>query len=60
MLARTASGRRRAALAGGVPALLMLSLAAFGIMLPHSLLVVLLILEGIGCWLVWYLARVEV
>jgi Flp pilus assembly protein TadB len=60
MLARTASGRRRAALVASVPALMMLWMAASGFALPPTALGLLLVLEGIGCWLLWYLARVEV
>jgi len=60
MLARTASGRRRAALAAAAPAFAMLLLGASGVVLPPGTLMVLLLLETLGCWLLWYLARVEV
>jgi hypothetical protein len=60
MLARTASGRRRAALAASTPACLLMGLGATGVVVPAGTLLVLLTLEGIGCWLVWNVARVEV
>jgi len=60
MLARTASGRRRAALAATAPALLLLCLRWTGVVVPLPALVVLIALEAAGCWLVWRLARVGV
>jgi len=60
MLARTASGRRRAALAAALPALILVMLGASGVVLPMEALIPLLLLEAVGCWLLWYLARVEV
>jgi Flp pilus assembly protein TadB len=60
MLARTASGRRRAALAAAAPAIFMLLLGVMRVVLPPAALTVLVLLEALGCWLLWYLARVEV
>jgi len=60
MLARTASGRRRAALAATAPAFLMLCMQAAGVAVPLPAQVVLVVLEAAGCWLVWRLARVGV
>ncbi len=60
MLARTAAGRWRGCIAAAAPALALLALAAFGVGLPVSALVLLLLLEGLGCWLLWRAARVEV
>ena len=59
MLARTASGRRRGALAAAAPALVMLVLATAGVALPPSALAMLLTFEGIGCWLLLQVARIE-
>jgi hypothetical protein len=60
MLARTAPGRRRGSIAAAVPAVVLLLLAGAGIGLPWSALTCLLVLEGLGCWLLWRAARVEV
>jgi len=60
MLARTASGRRRAALAAAAPAFLLLCLHAMEVVVPVAALAVLIGLEAAGCWLVWRLARVGV
>ncbi len=60
MLARTASGRRRAALAASAPAAFLLVLGIAGVSVTAPALAVLLLLEAIGCALLWYLARVEV
>jgi hypothetical protein len=59
MLARTASGRRRAAVAAVVPAVAMLALAAVHIETPRAALGLLLSFEALGCWLLWRVARVE-
>ena len=59
MLARTASGRRRGALAAAAPALVMVTLGTAGVALPLTALVMLLAFEGIGCWLLWQVTRVE-
>jgi Flp pilus assembly protein TadB len=62
MLARTASGRRRGALAAAVPPLVLLVMAHTGSGLPAGALLVLLLLllEASGCWLLWRVARVEI
>jgi hypothetical protein len=58
MLARTASGRRRGALAAIIPPLALLVLHAFGLAIPIGMLVFVICLEAFGCWLLWQLARV--
>ena len=60
MLARTASGRRRAALAATAPAFLLVIVRAMGVIVPLPALVLLIGLEAAGCWLVWRLARIGV
>jgi len=60
MLARTTSGRRRAALAAAAPAFALLLLGASGVVLPFGAFMMLMLLEALGCWLLWQLARVEV
>ena len=60
MLARTASGRRRGACAASVPLLVLLMMALAGWALPAGALLVLLLLEASGCWLLWRVARVEI
>jgi len=60
MLARTASGRRRAALVATIPACVLLILAAWGVAIPANAIVLLLLLEALGCWLLWYLVRAGV
>lgn len=60
MLARTAAGRWRGSIAAAAPAGALLALAAAGVVLPATALILLLLLEGLGCWLLWRAARVEV
>jgi hypothetical protein len=60
MLARTASGRRRGALAAAVPPVVLLAMSAAGQSVPPGALLVLLGLEALGCWLLWRVARVEI
>lgn len=60
MLARTASGRRRGAVAAAVPPLVLLFLNAGGFAVPGATLVVVIGIEAFGCWLLWRLARVEI
>jgi len=60
MLARTASGRRRGALAAALPPLALLAMSATGQTVPPGALLVLLALEALGCWLLWRVARVEI
>jgi Flp pilus assembly protein TadB len=60
MLARTASGRRRGAVAAAVPPFVLLLVRAAHIDVPAAALLVLLAIEGAGCWLLWRLSRVEI
>jgi hypothetical protein len=60
MLARTASGRRRGALAAIIPPLALLVLQAFGLSIPAAMLAFVICLEALGCWLLWQLARVTI
>jgi hypothetical protein len=60
MLARTASGLRRGALAAAVPPLVLFAMALAGWSVPAGALLVLLLLETCGCWLLWRVARVEI
>jgi hypothetical protein len=60
MLARTASGLKRGAVAAAVPPLVVLTMAGWGSQPPWLALVLLLALEMLGCWLLWRTARVEV
>jgi hypothetical protein len=58
MLARTASGRRRAAVAGAVPPAVLLALSGAGLEFPLAALLLLAFAEGLGCWLLARIARV--
>lgn len=58
MLARTASGRRRGAVAAAIAPLVLLSLHAGGFPMPLGALLFVLGVEAVGCWLLWRLARV--
>jgi len=60
MLARTASGRRRGAVAAAIPPLVLLLLASFGIAVPLTTLGFVVCAEAFGCWLLWRLARVGI
>jgi hypothetical protein len=60
MLARTAPGRRRGAIAAAVPGATLLGLRIADVMLPLPAMVVLIAVEAFGCWLLWRVARVEV
>jgi len=60
MLARTASGRRRGAIAASLPPLALLMLRAGGIDIPFAALLFVVAVEAFGCWLLWRLARVEI
>ncbi|HKU89587.1 MAG TPA: hypothetical protein VJP84_07320 [Steroidobacteraceae bacterium] len=60
MLARTASGRRRGAIAAAAPGATMLGLRLADVVLPLPLMALLLAVEAFGCWLLWRVARVEV
>lgn len=60
MLARTASGRRRGAVAASIPPLVLLALHAGGIQVPLAALLFVVALEACGCWLLWRVARVQI
>jgi hypothetical protein len=60
MLARTASGRRRGAVAASLPPMALLLLYAGGIGIPLGALLVVVAIEAIGCWLLWRAAHVEI
>lgn len=60
MLARTAAGRWRGAVAGSCAALALLSMQAMGVALPTLSVLLVLILQGIGCCLLWRVTHVEV
>jgi hypothetical protein len=58
MLARTAPGRRRGAIAGALPPVVLLALASAGARIPWVALVLLVIAQGVGCWLQARIAHV--
>jgi hypothetical protein len=60
MLARTAAGRRRGAIAAAAPGATLLGLRMAGVVLPLPAMALLIVFEAIGCWLLWRVARVEV
>jgi len=60
MLARTASGRWRGAVAAAIPPLLLLTLYAVAMPIPLAALLMVLGIEACGCWLLWRVARVEI
>ena len=60
MLARTASGRRRGAVAASVPPLALAALHAGGMQIPLAALLFVVAIEACGCWLLWRMARVEI
>jgi Flp pilus assembly protein TadB len=60
MLARTASGLRRGAIAAAVPPLLVLAMQWGGVGIPVSAQLFLLFAEAAGCALLWRVARVEI
>ena len=60
MLARTASGRRRGAIAASIPPVALLALHAAGIDIPLPALLSVVAIEACGCWLLWRVARVEI
>lgn len=60
MLARTASGRRRGAVAAAIAPVLLLALHTAGIVMPSGALVFVVAIEAVGCWLLWRLARVGI
>jgi Flp pilus assembly protein TadB len=58
MLARTAPGRRRGAIAGALPPLVLLALAGAGAQIPPAALALLVVAQGVGCWLQARIAHV--
>jgi len=60
MLARTASGRRRGAVAASIPPLALLALHGGGIPMPLAALLFVIAVEALGCWLLWRVASVEI
>ncbi|HUQ12215.1 MAG TPA: hypothetical protein VM146_18035 [Steroidobacteraceae bacterium] len=60
MLARTATGLRRGAIAASLPPLLMWALQFAGADIPPGARLSLLVAEAAGCALLWRLARVEI
>ena len=58
MLARTAAGRRRGAVAGSLPPVVLLALAVAGAELPAGALLFVALAEGLGCWLLARFATV--
>jgi len=60
MLARTASGRRRGALAASVPPVALAAFHAGGMEIPLAALLFVIAIEACGCWLLWRVARVEI
>lgn len=60
MLARAAPGLRRGAFAASAPPLATLLLQSVGLEIPLAARVVLLVVEILGCVLLWRLARVEI
>jgi Flp pilus assembly protein TadB len=60
MLARTAPGLRRGAIAASLPPIGTITLALAGVEIPAPTLGVLLAAEMCGCLLLWHWARVEI
>ena len=60
MLARTASGRRRGAIAAAIAPLVLLLLHVGGFAMPLGALIFVFCIEACGCWLLWHLARVGI
>jgi hypothetical protein len=60
MLARTRSGLRRAAVAAALPALLWAGLLALGLRVPDATLLFVLLVESVGCYLLWRITRAAV
>ncbi|HEX6245036.1 MAG TPA: hypothetical protein VFZ61_29145, partial [Polyangiales bacterium] len=60
MLARTASGRRRGAIAATAPGIALLGLRLAGLAPPFPALVLLVAVEAFGGGVVWRVSRVEV
>jgi hypothetical protein len=60
MLARTAPGRRRGAVAASAPPLILLAMHAVDLQIPFAALMTAVLIEAFGCWLLWRVARVEI
>ena len=60
MLARTASGLRRGAVAASLPPLLVCAMQLVGVDIPTGAQLALLLAEAGGCALLWRLATVEI
>jgi hypothetical protein len=60
MLARTAPGLRRGAVAASLPPVLVLALHFVGQDIPAGAQLALLVAEALGCLLLWRMARVEI
>ena len=60
MLARTAPGLRRGAVAASLPPLVMQALHFIGWDIPMAAQVLLLLVLALGCALLWRMARVEI
>ncbi len=60
MLARTAPGLRRGAIAAGIPPVAVFACFMAGVAIPAPTLVLLAALEVVGCVLLWQLAHVEI
>jgi hypothetical protein len=60
MLARTASGRRRGAVAASIPPLVLVAMHVAGFQIPASALLLVVAIEAVGCVLLWRVARVEI
>jgi hypothetical protein len=60
MLARTASGLRRGAIAASLPPAIILALSTVGVDIPAPTQGILFVLEAAGCALLWRLARVGI
>jgi hypothetical protein len=60
MLARTASGLRRGAVAASIPPVLASASMLAGIAIPAPALCMIAVAEAIGCVLLWQFARVEI
>jgi hypothetical protein len=60
MLARTASGLRRGAVAASLPPLLVCAMQLAGLQVPAVAQGVLLLAEAVGCALLWRLTTVEI
>jgi Flp pilus assembly protein TadB len=58
MLARTAAGRLRGAVAGSLPPLALIALAMAGAEPPLIMLMVVVFAEALGCWLLSHFATV--